>query len=149
NITAGFDKISTALDISATHLLRYQKAAEKALRSVIPDRPKVSIKVRRTGKQITEQMKLFASILGKSARLKKDTLILHTRTYGHIPVATAPAPVAGRYRVRASVYAVASDKKPLPMMMVCRDLYGRADTDVRAVRDVPADKARVIEETVE
>jgi hypothetical protein len=145
NVAAGFDNVSAVLDVSAAHLLRYQEAAERAIRSVIPDRPQAAIEERRTGRQVTRNMKLFASILGKSARLDGDTLILHTRTWGHIPCATAPAPVAGRYRVRVSAAAVGTGGKPLPVMFVCRDLYGREDTDVRGVRDVPAGKAAVVE----
>jgi hypothetical protein len=56
-----------------------------------------------------------------------------------------PVPQAGRYRVRASVYAVNSDDKPLPMRCVVDHQYGRDEADVRAVRDVPAGKATVIE----
>jgi hypothetical protein len=145
NIAAGFDNVSAVLEVSPAHLLRYQAAAEKALRAVLPTRPHVSIKERSSGRQITEKMKLFASILGKSARLDGDDLVMFTRTYGHIPCATAPAPVAGRYRVRISAKAIGNGGKPLPMICVCRDLYGREDNDVRAVRDVPADKAAVIE----
>jgi mono/diheme cytochrome c family protein len=145
NTAAGFDNVSAVLDVSSVHLLRYQEAAEKALRTVIPNRPQASLKERRTGRQVTEHMKLFRDILGKSARLDGDTLVLHTRTWGHIPCATAPAPVAGRYRVRISAQARGTGGEPLPMMCVCRDLYGREDTDVRAVRDVPAARAAVIE----
>lgn len=145
NVAAGFDNVSAVLDVSPTHLLRYQDAAEKAILAVIPNRPQPVFKERRTGRQVTEHMKLFEGILGKSARLDGDTLVLHTRTYGHIPCSTAPVPVAGRYRVRASVQARGSDGKPLPMMLVCRDQYGRDDNDVRGVRDVPADKALVVE----
>jgi hypothetical protein len=141
NVAAGFDKVSAVLDVSSTHLLRYQEAAEKAIRAVIPNRPRAVLADRATGRQITERMKLFQPMLGKSARLAGDTLILYVRPYGHIPCATAPAPVAGRYRVRASVQAVGTDGKPLPMMCVCRDQYGREDNDVRAVRDAPAEKA--------
>src|SRR5205807_1046746 len=39
NTAAGFDNVSAVLDVSAVHLLRYQEAAEKALRTVIPNRP--------------------------------------------------------------------------------------------------------------
>ena len=42
-----------------------------------------------------------------------------------------------------------TDGKPIPMMLTCRDLYGRDDNDVRAVRDVPEGKAIVIEEEVQ
>jgi hypothetical protein len=145
NTAAGFDNVSAVLDVSSVHLLRYQEAAEKALQTVIPNRPQPSLEDRRTGRQVTENMKLFKEILGKSARLDGDTLVMHTRTWGHVPCATAPAPVAGRYRVRISAKARGTDGKPLPMMCVCRDLYGREDTDVRAVRDVPADKSAIIE----
>jgi hypothetical protein len=145
NIAAGFDNVSAVLDVSPAHLLRYQEAAEKALRAVIPNRPQVTIKERRTGRQVTEKMPLFRELLGKSARLDGDTLVLHTRTPGYIPCATAPAPVAGRYRVRVSVSAIGTGEKPLPMMCVCRDLYGREDNDVRAVRDAPPGKPTVIE----
>ncbi|OAI55120.1 hypothetical protein AYO44_02845 [Planctomycetaceae bacterium SCGC AG-212-F19] len=145
NSAAGFDNVSAVLDMSAAHLLRYQTAAEKALRGVIPNRPLAEFKERRTGRQITEKMPHFKELLGKSARLDGDTLVLFVRPHSHIPCATAPAPQAGRYRVRAAVYAVGTDGKPLPMRCVCDDLYGRDETDVRAVRDVPADKAAVIE----
>jgi hypothetical protein len=145
NSAAGFDNVSAVLEISAAHLLRYQEAAEKALRAVIPNRPLAEFKERRTGRQITEKMVHFKDMLGKSARLDGDTLFLYARPYSHIPCATAPAPQAGRYRVRASVHAVGTAGKPLPMRMICDDLYGRDESDVRAVRDVPADKTTVIE----
>src|SRR5262249_13760019 len=100
NVAAGFDNVSAVLDISAEHLLRYQGAAEKAVRAVIPKRPRVSICERRTGRQITEKLRLYQELLGKSARLDGDTLILYLRNPDYIPCATAPAPAAGRYRVR-------------------------------------------------
>lgn len=145
NIAAGFDNVSAVLDVSSVHLLRYQDAAEKAVRAVIPSRPPVPFKERRTGKQITEKWPFFKEMLGKSARLDGDTLILYVRPYSHIPCSTAPVTQAGRYRVRASVTSVGSDDKPLPVRFVCDDQYGRGETDVRAVRDVPAGKATVTE----
>jgi hypothetical protein len=145
NIAAGFDNVSAVLDVSSAHLLRYQEAAEKALRSVIPNRPYADFKERRTGRQITEKMPHFKDVLGKGARLDGDTLVLFVRPYSHIPTATAPVPQAGRYRVRASVYALNTDGKPLPMRCVADHQYGRDETDIRAVRDVLADKATVIE----
>jgi hypothetical protein len=145
NLSAGFDRVATALDVSPVHLLRYQVAAEKALRSAIPDRPRNPFQERRTGKQITENMPLFRELLGNLARLEGDTLILYVRPYSHIPCATAPAPQSGRYRVRASVYAVGTGGKPLPLRFARDDLYGRDESDVRGVRDVPADVPTVIE----
>jgi hypothetical protein len=145
NSAAGFDNVSAVLEISAVHLLRYQEAAEKALRAAIPTRPPTPIKDRRTGKQITQKMPLFAPMLGKSARLDGDVLVLHTRTYGHIPAATAPVEVAGRYRVRISAQALGTNGKAVPVMFSCRDMYGRDDTDIRTVRDAPADRPAVLE----
>jgi hypothetical protein len=149
NVAAGFDKVSTALEISSSHLLRYQEAAERALRSVIPTRPQLRIKERRTGREITEKMVHWKEMLGKSARLDGTTLVMVMRPFDYIPCASAPAPQAGRYRVRVSACAIGTGGKPMPVLCTCRDLYGREDTDVRAVRDVPADKATVFEIEVE
>lgn len=149
NVSAGFDKVSAALETSSTHLLRYQEAAEKALRSVIPNRPLLSIKERRSGRVITEKLTHWKEMLGKSAKLDGDTLCMSIRPFDYIPCATAPAPQPGRYRVRVSACARGTGGKPMPILFTCRDLYGREDTDVRGVRDVPADKAALIEIEVE
>jgi hypothetical protein len=144
NSAAGFDTVSAVLEVSPTHLLRYQEAAEKAIRSVIPHQPQLPIKERRTGKEITEKMVHFKELLGKSAKLDGDTLVMYARPWGHIPCASAPSTQAGRYRVTVSALAVGTDGKPIPMLCTCRDLYGRDDNDVRAVRDVPAGTAAVL-----
>jgi mono/diheme cytochrome c family protein len=146
NVAAGFDNVSAVLDVSAVHLLRYQDAAERALATVIPNRPLAGFKERRTGREITEKMIHFRDLLGKSVKLDGDSLVMYVRPYGHIPCATAPTPQAGRYRVRASVRAVGTNGQPIPMLCSCRDAYGREDTDVRAVHDVPADKPLLIED---
>ena len=65
---------------------------------------------------------------------------MHTRMPAMLPCSTAPAPQAGRYRVRALLSSVGTNGKPLPVMCSCRASYGRDDNDVRLVRDVPADK---------
>lgn len=146
---AGFDNVSAVLDVSAVHLLRYQEAADKALRAVIPNRPAPpSARLRRSGREVADKQQFFKDLLDKVVRVDGDTLLMYVRPYGHIPCATPTAPVAGRYRVRASVYAVQTDGKPLPMLMTCRDQYGRDDQDVRAVRDVPEGKAIVVDEEV-
>ncbi len=140
NIAAGFDNVSAVLDVSPVHLLRYQDAAEKAVRAVIPNRPQVAIKERRTGRQITEKLKLFKELLGKSARLDGDTLVLYLRNPDHIPCATPPAPADGRYRVRVCVSAVDTDGKPLPMMCVCRatSMTATTPTSARSATSRPA-----------
>jgi hypothetical protein len=145
NIAAGFDNVSAVLEISSAHLLRYQDAAEKALATAIPSRPPTEIKERRTGRQITEKMPTFKDIMNKGVRLDGDTLLMYVRPWGHVPCATAPVPQAGRYRVRASVYVVGTAGQALPVMLSCRDAYGRDDNDIRAVHDVPAGKATLVE----
>jgi hypothetical protein len=149
NVAAGFDKVSSALEVSSAHLLRYQQAAEKALRSVVPSRPPLRIKERRSGRDITRKTAHWDELLGKSARLDGDTLLMVMRPFDYIPCASAPAPQAGRFRVRVSAYATGTGGQPMPVLCTCRDLYGREDSDVRAVRDVPADKAAVFEIEVE
>ncbi|MFN0018790.1 MAG: DUF1592 domain-containing protein [Pirellulaceae bacterium] len=145
NIAAGFDNVSAVLDVSSVHLLRYQDAAERALATVIPSRPQAEFKERRTGRQVTEKMTTFKDLMNKVVRLDGDTLLMYVRPWGHVPCATAPAPQAGRYRIKASVYAVGTGDKVLPVMLSCRDMYGRDDDDIRAVRDVPTGKPTVIE----
>src|SRR5207248_2001092 len=113
--------------------------------TVIPTRPPVEFKERRTGKQITEKMPTWKELLGKVARLDGDTLVTYTRPWGHVPCASAPVPAAGKYKIKASVYVVGTDGKPLPVLLSCRDAYGREDHDVRGVRDVAAGKPTVIE----
>src|SRR5205085_9007608 len=108
------------------------------------NRPQAVFKERRTGRQITEKMTTFRDLLDSSVRLNGDTLIMYVRPWGHVPCASAPVPVSGRYRVRASIQAVGTDK-PLPVICVCRDQYGREDNDVRDVRDAPVDKPIIIE----
>jgi mono/diheme cytochrome c family protein len=145
NIAAGFDNVSAVLDVSATHLLRYQDAAERACQAVIPSRPPTKISERRTGRQVTEKMSVFKDILGKYVWLDGDALVMPARPYGHTPCATAPVPQYGTYRVRASVRTTNAGGKPLPVLLSCRDQYGRSDDDVRAVHDVPPDQPLVIE----
>ena len=147
NVAAGFDKSSAVLDISPVHLLRYQDAAEKAVRAVMPSgrgsRSRSAAPVGRSPRNCGS----YQELLGKSARLDGDTLVLYLRNPDYIPCATAPVPADGRYRVRVCASAVGTGGKPLPMMCVCRATqYDREDTDVRAVRDVPAGKPAVIEE---
>jgi mono/diheme cytochrome c family protein len=144
NTAAGFDNVSAALDVSPAHLLRYQDAAEAALRTVIPTHPPMAFKERRTGKQVTEKMPTWKDLLGKIARVDGDTLVMYARPWGHVPCASAPVPQAGRYRVKASVYAVGTGGDPLPVLLTCRDFYGRDDTDVRGVRDVLPGKPTLI-----
>ena len=145
NSAAGFDNVERRAGSIVGALAPLSGSCGTALRAVIPTKPLAEFKERRTGRQVTEKMIHFKDMLGKSAKLDGDVLILYARPYSHIPCATAPAPQTGRYRVRASVYAVGTDGKSLPVRCVCDDVFGRDESDVRAVRDVPMDKATLIE----
>ena len=149
---AGFDKVSSALETSATHLLRYQQAAELALSQTVPLRPQEPFAVqRRTGREITEKRTTFKDLMNKSVRLDGDALVMHVRNWDHIPCETPVTTQAGRYRVRASVYAIGTDA-PLPMMCTYRDLYAADNrmTDLddlkrRTIHDVRPGKPQVVE----
>jgi hypothetical protein len=147
NVVAGFDNVSSGLEISPTHLLRYQDAAEKALASVIPKTPPMPVKDRRTGRQITEKVALFKDLMDKVVRLDGDTLILYCRQWNHIPCCTTQVSQAGLYRVKASLYAVGDAPERLPVKISVRDLYGT--DELKVVRDVAVGKPVVIEEEFE
>lgn len=146
---AGFDKVSSAFDVSPEHLLRYQQAAEAALLSVVPKGRPAPMKDRRTGRQIGEKPSPFAQEVGKVARLEGDTLILYARTSRDLACATKIVPQRGRYRVRLSGYAVNTGGQPLPVRLIGRDQYPVIEGDNIIVRDVPADVATVVEGELE
>jgi len=146
---AGFDNVSEALDISAVHLLRYQQAAERAVRSAIPHRVPGKIKVRLTGRQIAEQVKTFKSYLNKSVRLDGDKLVLHARTYNSVPCASERVKEPGRYRMRAAVSTIGTDGRPLPVMVLHHG-YGTAENPAdRRVHDIPSKGTTIITEEFE
>jgi cytochrome c553 len=150
---AGFDNVGSALDVSSTHLLRYQEAAEKALLETIPNRPlEPSTIERRTGKQITEKRPTFKELMGKSVRLDGDSLIMFVKTWDHITCESSIVPQTGRYRVRASLKTIGNDGKPLPVQIEAHDQYRseprRNDLEEmhrRIIRDVPEGKPTIIE----
>lgn len=142
---AGFDKVSSALDISSAHLLRYQDAAERALKNVIPRAKPQPFKKRRTGREIAQSARQFAGTLGRTNRVNGDDAIMHVFPYSHIVFGSPPVPAPGRYRVRASMYATGTGGKPIPVRLVHAMEWGKSEKDIRDVRDVPPDKATVIE----
>ncbi len=143
-VAAGFDNVSEVLDVSSVHLLRYQDAAEKALKTVIPRQVPTKIKTRLTGQEVLAKSK--NAMLGVSLRVAGDNLFVHAIPYGHIPIGTATVPQPGRYMVRASVFAVGTEGQPLPVRFSAGKPWGRDGNSVLAVRDAPADKPTVIEQ---
>ena len=143
---AGFDNISEALDISAVHLLRYQEAAERAVRSAIPNHQPEKVKVRLTGREITERIKTFKSYLDKSVRLDGDKLVMYVQNYNSVPCASERTKEPGRYRVKASLSTVGANGRALPVM-VLHNGYGTGEKLAdRRVHDIPAQGTTIITE---
>ncbi len=151
NVVAGFDKASGGLEVSATHLVRFQHAIDKALADALP--PEIVLEkpwqARMTGREFLESRPQpnregtapFVQFVG-------DSIVLCATLYKHGSVATRPTPVTGRYRVRASVGTVRNSDKPLPVLL------GRMSSDRFAherlehlldIQDAPSSGRRVIE----
>lgn len=141
----GFDNVAQALDLSSTHLLLYQEAAEKAILSAVPWHPPYPFRDRRTGREISERGPNFRQTLGATCRLDGDSLIV----YGKLPryglMVTGSVPGAGVYRVRMSVAAVGGEKKPFPVGFHILESNGPEDPVLFDCRDIPHGPSRVIE----
>ena len=145
NTAAGFDNVSSVLDISAAHLLCYQQAAEKAVLAAIPAAPHMPFSHKVTGKQLVEKNPIFKEVLDKNCWLKDDALVLHAREADYHPLATAMVLQGGRYKVSVSAYAINTQGKPLTMAFRCRPIRERGTPEVRICHDVPENKATVFE----
>jgi len=142
-IAAGFDKVSTVLELSSVHLLRYQDAAEQALKTVVPRELPAKFKARLTGREVVAKSR-HADTKG-SLRVDGDALFIHAIPYNHITLGTATVPQPGRYLVRASVQAVGTEGRPLPVRFSAGKDWGRNTGSVLTVRDAPAEKPATIE----
>jgi hypothetical protein len=144
NSVAGFDNVGTALDLSPTHLLKYQEAAERAVLSAVPPHPHIPFADRRTGKEISDKGPNFRQTLTRSCRLEGDSLVVHSHLPRYGLCQTQHVPAAGRYRVRMSIAAVGADNKPVPLGFGTVG-QGREQPITREVRDVPPGKSTVFE----
>jgi hypothetical protein len=125
------------------HLLRYQDAAERALKLVVPRELPQPFKSRLTGREVVAKSR-HADVNG-SIRVAGDDLYVHALPYNHITLGTATVPQAGRYRMRASLHAVGTAGRALPVRFTAAKDWGRESKNVLAVRDAPADQPAVIE----
>ena len=144
NTAAGFDNVSAALELSATHLLLYQEAAEKAVASAIPVHPPIPFTDKRTGRVMSGKGPNFRQTLDRGCKLQNDALIIYSKLPRYGLACTAPVPSAGRYRVRMSACAVGGEGKPIPAAFLTVD-QGRDEPVVREVRDIPSGKPAIIE----
>jgi hypothetical protein len=143
--TAGFDNVSAGLELSATHFLRYQEAAAKAVQSVIPPGPPIPMADTRTGKDMTKFGPNFKQTLGRSCKLDGDALIFYSKLPRYGLCATPAVRAAGRYRVQLKAGAVGNDGKALPVGFMAVMSQGREAPLLREVREIPSGAPQVIE----
>jgi len=145
NSAAGFDNVSAVLDVSSTHQLLYQEAAEKAILSAIPVHPPIPFSDQRTGKQMSEKGPNFQQTLTRSCILKGDALIVYSKLPRYGLCCTAHVPFDGRYRVQMSVAAVRGENQPISAAIMTVEQSGREQPVVRDVIEIPAGEPAVIE----
>lgn len=136
NASAGFDTVSAGLDLSATHFLRYQEAAARAVQAVLPIHPPIPFTDTRTGLDMTKKGPNFREGLGRNSVLQGDTLIFYSMLPRYGLCATAAVPTAGRYRVTMKACAVGAEAKPLPVGLLTVMQSGRESPVLREVRDI-------------
>jgi hypothetical protein len=149
NSAAGFDNVGAALEVSATHQLLYQEAAEKAVLAVVPPHPPLPFSDRRTGKEISQKAPNFRQTLTRSCMLKGDALVLYSKLPRYGLCSTAAVPTAGRYKVQMSIAAVGAEGRAVPAAFMVVNQSGREDAVLREMRDVPAGKPQVVEVEVD
>ncbi len=149
NSVAGFDNVSAALDVSATHQLLYQEAAETAVLAVIPPHPPIPFRDRRTGKEISEKGPNFRQTLTRSCRLQGDALIMYSKLPRYGLCCTATVPAAGRYKVQMSIAAVGAANQPVAAAFMVVNQSGREDAVLRDMRDILPGKPTVVEVEVD
>lgn len=145
NAAAGFDNIASALEVSATHQLMYQEAADRAVASVIPAQPPVKHFERRTGLDMTKRGPNFQQTLTRSCKLDGEALVIYSKLPRYGLASTGSVPMAGRYRVRMLIAAVGAAKKSVPAALMVVESSGREDAVVRDFIDVEPGEPKTIE----
>lgn len=144
---SGFDNVSEALDVSSTHLLLYQNAAEVALDAAIVFRPPPALNFRATGQELVDRG--FSKLLDKGVRFDGKRLTVHIQLPNPIPLQTTYVPATGRYRLKFVAQALNTGNRPLPLEV--RVLPNRFSPTGKTLVtwDLPADQPGVFEtETV-
>jgi hypothetical protein len=142
---AGFDNVSTGLDLSATHFLRYQEAAARAVGAVVPVHPPIPFSDTRTGLDMTKKGPNFNEGLGRNSKLQGETLIFYSKLPRYWLCATAAVPSAGRYRIQMKAAAVGAEARPIPVGLMTVMQSGREGPVLREVRDIPHGEPQVLE----
>ncbi len=143
--SAGFDNVSSSLDLSATHFLKYQEAAAAAIASVVPVGPPIGFSDTRTGKDMTLKGPNFREGLGRNSLLKGDSLIIYSKLPRYGLCATAAVPQSGRYRIRMKAAAVGADGKAISVGLMRVMQSGRESPVLYDVVDIPHGEPQEIE----
>ena len=152
NAVAGFDNVASGLDFSATHMLLYQEAAERAVLSAVPTNPPYPTRGANCyhGKAMSEKGPNFRQTLTRSCKLDGDSLTVYSKLPRYGLVQTAAVAGAGTYRVRMSIRGRRRPlKKPVPLGLLILESGGRDEPVVFDVKDIPVGEARVVELDVE
>lgn len=140
--TAGFDNVSAGLDLSATHFLRYQEAAARAVAAVMPVHPPIPFSDTRTGLDMTKKGPNFNEGLGRNSKLIGDSLVFYSKLPRYGLCATAAVPSAGRYRVTLKACAVGTEAESIPVGLMDVMQSGREGPVLREVVDIPHGEPR-------
>ena len=142
---AGFDNVSEGLDVSSSHLVLYQQAADVALDAAMATRPPQKLAFRRTGKEMTEKHGGFPQLLGKFVRLEGERLHVHIGLPNHISLQSPEIPTTGRYRLKIVAQAINSGDRPLPLEVRVLKTIHQSEGRTLATFDAPPDRSGVFE----
>jgi mono/diheme cytochrome c family protein len=145
NSSAGFDNVSAVLDLSATHLLRYQDAAERAILSTIPIHPPIHYSETTTGREMTKRGPNFREKLTRICKLEGDALIFYSKLPRYGLCESEAVPSAGRYHVQMSACAVGENVKSVAGAFMTVNRSGPEQPVIFDCRDIPAGKPSLIE----
>ena len=148
NVAAGFDNVSSALDLSSAHFVRYQEAADKALAAVVPAGfPSPHIKERRTGKELSAKVPGIAKVTNVR---DDESMVLYSRMPGWTNTVSFPwGWQGGTYRVRLSAMAVNTHGKTMPVVFNIASDIPHDGREILSLTDVQPDKPTIITQDVE
>lgn len=142
---AGFDNVSAALDLSATHLLLYQDAAEKAIASAIPTHKPLAFESTRTGKEMAEKGSNFKQTLTRSCKLVGDSLVIYSKLPRYGLCCTPSVPGEGRYRVQMKARAVGGNGKAIPVGYFTVEQSGPEEPVLKEMHEIQPGEPKVYE----
>ena len=141
----GFDNVSEGLDVSSTHLVRYQQAADLALDAAIATRPPKKLVYRRTGKETPEKHGGFLQLMDKFVRLDGERLNVYIGLPGHISIQSDEVPQTGRYRLKIVAQAINTGGRPLPLEVRVMQTIHHREGRTLATFNAPPDRPGVFE----